>query len=419
MVTGGAGFIGANLCARLVAEGNEVVCLDNLSSGLRSNVAALEENSAFRFVEHDVCEPYRAEVDAIYHLACPASPPFYQADPIQTARTCFLGMQNMLELATELDVPILYTSTSEVYGDPLEHPQRESYRGNVSCTGPRACYDEGKRVAEALCFDYLRASGTDVRVVRIFNTYGPGMRPDDGRVVSNLVWRALRGEDLEVYGGGSQTRSFCYVDDLVEGLVRMMAAEDFHGPVNLGKELLPGVRARLCQLLVQGALVGAVEVDHFHAAGHARCGNALVDGLDGDHPRRDDEHLRAHVQGLLQAQDPPAGQLLAHVRVVHHERVRKQRLVPLERFARVDARAVERKPLAPPGGQRLRQVLEAPLLFREEGARHPGPPGTSEWCARARPRAGPWAPSPSARAPARCPADGAWDRPPAGSWSSR
>ena len=234
MVTGGAGFIGANLCARLVAEGNEVVCLDNLSSGLRSNVAALEENSAFRFVEHDVCEPYRAEVDAIYHLACPASPPFYQADPIQTARTCFLGMQNMLELATELDVPILYTSTSEVYGDPLEHPQRESYRGNVSCTGPRACYDEGKRVAEALCFDYLRASGTDVRVVRIFNTYGPGMRPDDGRVVSNLVWRALRGEDLEVYGGGSQTRSFCYVDDLVEGLVRMMAAEDFHGPVNLG-----------------------------------------------------------------------------------------------------------------------------------------------------------------------------------------
>lgn len=234
LVTGGAGFIGANLCRRLLGDGCEVVCLDDFSSGLRRTARELAGLPGLTFVEHDVCEPFEAEVDAIFNLACPASPPFYQADPLHTLRTCFQGTLNVLELARRRGIPMLHTSTSEVYGDPLEHPQREDYRGNVSCTGPRACYDEGKRVAETLCFDYLRTYGTDVRVVRIFNTYGPGMRHDDGRVVSNLVCQALRGEDMTVYGDGSQTRSFCYVDDLVEGLVRMMAAKGFHGPVNLG-----------------------------------------------------------------------------------------------------------------------------------------------------------------------------------------
>lgn len=234
LVTGGAGFIGSTLCRRLVEAGDEVICLDNLFTGRRENVSELLGNDSFRLVEADVCDPYDFDVDLIFNLACPASPPHYQLDPVKTTKTSVLGAIHALDLATRTKARVLQASTSEVYGDPLEHPQTEDYRGNVSCTGPRACYDEGKRVAETLFLDYARTRSADVRIVRIFNTYGPGMRADDGRVVSNFICQALRGEDLSVYGDGTQTRSFCYVDDLVEGLVRMMACEGFQGPVNLG-----------------------------------------------------------------------------------------------------------------------------------------------------------------------------------------
>ena len=235
LVTGGAGFIGSHLCERLVKEGNDVICLDNFYTGSKENVWHLLGQHNFEIVRHDVCQPYWAEVDEIYNLACPASPPHYQHYPTETTKTSVIGMINMLELANRFGAKVLQASTSEVYGDPEVHPQAESYRGSVNIIGPRACYDEGKRVAETLCFDYLRQFGTKIKVVRIFNTYGPNMAKYDGRVVSNFILQALCGKDITVYGDGNQTRSFCYVEDLIEGLIRMMeSCDDFHGPVNLG-----------------------------------------------------------------------------------------------------------------------------------------------------------------------------------------
>ena len=234
LVTGGAGFLGSHLCDRLLADGNDVICLDNLFTGSKDNIRHLLANPYFEFIRHDVTEPIRLEVDQIYNLACPASPIHYQYNPIKTAKTSVLGALNMLGLAKRTKARILQASTSEVYGDPQVHPQPESYWGSVNPIGIRSCYDEGKRLAETLFFDYHRQNGVDIRVIRIFNTYGPRMNPSDGRVVSNFIVQALRGEDITVYGDGTQTRSFCYVDDLIEGMVRMMEAEDFTGPVNLG-----------------------------------------------------------------------------------------------------------------------------------------------------------------------------------------
>ncbi len=235
LVTGGAGFIGSHLIDRLIGLGAHVICLDNLLTGAMGNVAHLAGHPRFEFVQRDVCEPLDLQVDAIYNLACPASPVQYQRDPVRTTRTAVLGALNMLELARQNGCPILQASTSEVYGDPLVHPQDESYSGNVNCTGPRSCYDEGKRCAETLFFDYRRQYGLSIKVARIFNTYGPRMQRDDGRVVSNFITQALSAAPIQLYGDGSQTRSFCYVDDLVEGLIRLMATPgDFTGPVNLG-----------------------------------------------------------------------------------------------------------------------------------------------------------------------------------------
>ncbi|MBB4838740.1 UDP-glucuronate decarboxylase [Sphingomonas kyeonggiensis] len=235
LVTGGAGFIGSHLVDRLIDRGAHVICLDNLLTGAMGNVAHLARHPRFEFLQRDVCEPLDLQVDAIYNLACPASPVQYQRDPVRTTKTAVLGALNMLELARRNTCPILQASTSEVYGDPLVHPQDESYSGNVNCTGPRSCYDEGKRCAETLFFDYRRQYGLAVKVARIFNTYGPRMQRDDGRVVSNFITQALVGAPIQLYGNGSQTRSFCYVDDLVEGLLRLMATpEEFTGPVNLG-----------------------------------------------------------------------------------------------------------------------------------------------------------------------------------------
>ena len=234
LVTGGAGFLGSHLCDKLLAGGNDVICLDNLFTGSKDNIRHLLANPYFEFIRHDVTEPIRLEVDQIYNLACPASPVHYQYNPIKTAETSVLGAMNMLGLAKRMRARILQASTSEVYGDPKVHPQPESYWGSVNPIGIRSCYDEGKRLAETLFFDYHRQNGVDIRVIRIFNTYGPRMNPSDGRVVSNFIVQALRGEDITVYGDGTQTRSFCYVDDLIEGMVRMMEAEDFTGPVNLG-----------------------------------------------------------------------------------------------------------------------------------------------------------------------------------------
>jgi UDP-glucuronate decarboxylase len=235
LVTGGAGFLGSHLCERLLAQGHEVVCLDNFITGLVRNLEPLRDNPRFSLLQKDICEPTRLEVDEIFNLACPASPPHYQADPIQTMRTSVIGALNMLELAREHGAKVFQASTSEVYGDPHVHPQLESYWGNVNPTGPRACYDEGKRCGETLFFDYHRSHGVRVKVARIFNTYGPHMRPDDGRVVSNFIVQALLGEDMTIYGEGTQTRSFCYVDDLIEGFLRLMrSAEGVTGPINLG-----------------------------------------------------------------------------------------------------------------------------------------------------------------------------------------
>lgn len=235
LVTGGAGFIGSHLCARLIAEGNKVICLDNFFTGSRENIKNIYDNSDFELIEHDVTKPIDLLVDEIYNLACPASPPHYQYDPIKTTKTSILGAINMLELAKKYNIKVLQASTSEVYGDPDISPQPESYWGRVNPVGIRSCYDEGKRCAETLFFDYNRQEQLDIRVVRIFNTYGPNMDPDDGRVVSNFIVQALQNKDITIYGDGSQTRSFQYVDDLVEVMIRMMNnKKGFIGPVNTG-----------------------------------------------------------------------------------------------------------------------------------------------------------------------------------------
>jgi UDP-glucuronate decarboxylase len=260
LVTGGAGFIGSHLCKRLLDEGHHVICLDNFFTGSKQNIQAFTNNKNFGLLSHDITEPLDVKVDQIYNLACPASPPHYQFDPVKTIKTSVLGAINMLELAKKLNVRILQASTSEIYGDPEVHPQPESYWGRVNPIGIRSCYDEGKRAAETLFFDYYRQYKTDIRVVRIFNTYGSNMDPKDGRVVSNFIVQALKNEDITIYGDGSQTRSFQYIDDLVEGMVRMMENEDgFIGPVNLGNpneftikqlaekvlELVPGSKSKI------------------------------------------------------------------------------------------------------------------------------------------------------------------------------
>jgi UDP-glucuronate decarboxylase len=234
LVTGGAGFLGSHLCDRLIAEGAEVICLDNFFTGSRSNVAHHLSNPCFEVVRHDVVNPILLEVDQIYNFACPASPVHYQHNPVKTVKTNVMGTINMLGLAKRLRARILQASTSEVYGDPKEHPQRESYWGHVNTIGPRSCYDEGKRVAETLMMDYHRQNGVDIRIVRIFNTYGPRMAVNDGRVVSNFIVQALRNEPITLYGDGQQTRSFCFVSDLIEGIYRLMNTEGLTGPVNIG-----------------------------------------------------------------------------------------------------------------------------------------------------------------------------------------
>lgn len=234
LVTGGAGFLGSHLIDRLLDEGNEVICLDNFFTGSKNNVAHHIGNPRFELMRHDVTEPFRLEVDQIYNLACPASPIHYQYNAIKTVKTSVMGAINCLGLAKRVKARVFQASTSEVYGDPDVHPQPESYRGNVNPIGIRACYDEGKRVAETLFFDYYRQNNVDIRIVRIFNTYGPRMHPGDGRVVSNFIVQALRGEDITIYGDGSQTRSFCYCDDLIEGFVRLMNHPSLIGPVNIG-----------------------------------------------------------------------------------------------------------------------------------------------------------------------------------------
>ncbi len=235
LVTGGAGFLGSHLCERLLKEGNEVICLDNYFTGQKQNIVHLLDNPYFEMIRHDVTMPFMIEVDQIYNLACPASPIHYQYNPIKTIKTSVMGAINMLGLAKRIRARILQASTSEVYGDPIEHPQTETYWGNVNPIGLRACYDEGKRCAEALFMNYHRQNDVDIKIIRIFNTYGPRMHPNDGRVVSNFIMQALQGEDITVYGDGSQTRSFCYVDDLLEGMIRMMnTPQEFIGPVNVG-----------------------------------------------------------------------------------------------------------------------------------------------------------------------------------------
>ncbi len=234
LVTGGAGFLGSHLCERLLRDGHDVICLDNFFSGKRANIQHLKGDPAFEMIRHDVVEPILLEVDRIFHLACPASPVHYQYNPVKTLKTSVMGTINMLGLAKRVRARILLTSTSEVYGDPEQHPQTESYWGHVNPIGVRSCYDEGKRAAECLMMDYHRQNNVDIRIVRIFNTYGPRMAVNDGRVVSNLCVAALRGEELPIYGDGKQTRSFAFVDDIIEAIVRMMDTEDFTGPVNIG-----------------------------------------------------------------------------------------------------------------------------------------------------------------------------------------
>ena len=251
LVTGGAGFVGSHLIDRLMSFGDEVICLDNYFTGRKLNLLQWHDHPRFELIRHDVTKPIDLEVDRIFHLACPASPVHYQHNPVKTAKTCFLGTYNMLGLAKRVNARLLLASTSEVYGDPDVHPQPETYRGNVNPHGIRSCYDEGKRIAETLCFDYQRMNGTEVRVARIFNTYGPRMLPDDGRVVSNFIVQALRDQPLTIYGDGWQTRSFCYVSDLVDGLCRLMECDE-PGPMNLGNprefsiyELAKRVRDRI------------------------------------------------------------------------------------------------------------------------------------------------------------------------------
>jgi UDP-glucuronate decarboxylase len=234
LITGGAGFIGSHLAERLLKDGHSVIVLDNFHTGSKDNIRHLLNDENLEIMRHDVTDPYRVEVDCIYNLACPASPIHYQRSPVKTVLTSVMGVINALNLAKEIKARVLQASTSEVYGDPTEHPQKESYWGNVNTIGPRSCYDEGKRVAETLMFDYHRENNVDIRVARLFNTYGPRMRPDDGRVISNFILQALRGEPITLFGEGSQTRSFCYVDDTVDGLIRLMNQDEISGPVNLG-----------------------------------------------------------------------------------------------------------------------------------------------------------------------------------------
>ena len=238
LVTGGAGFIGSHLCKKLIEQGNDVICIDNYFTGTKENIAELFNNPYFEAIRHDICFPLYVEVDEIYNLACPASPIHYQHDPVQTTKTTVHGAINMLGLAKRVNARILQASTSEVYGDPAQHPQKEDYWGNVNPIGPRSCYDEGKRGAETLFFDYQRQHDLDIKVIRIFNTYGPNMHPNDGRVVSNFIVQALTNQDITVYGNGEQTRSFCYVDDLINGMIKMMSsAKGIYGPTNLGNPI--------------------------------------------------------------------------------------------------------------------------------------------------------------------------------------
>ncbi len=234
LITGGAGFLGSHLCERLVKEGHDVICLDNYFTGNKKNIAHLMDNKNFELVRHDITFPVFLEVDQIYNLACPASPIHYQYNAVKTIKTNVIGAIHVLGLAKRVKARVLQASTSEVYGDPTVHPQTEDYRGNVNCIGIRSCYDEGKRVAETLFFDYHRMNQVDIRVMRIFNTYGPRMHANDGRVVSNFIIQALNGEDITIYGNGEQTRSFCYVDDLIEGMIRLMNLDNFIGPINIG-----------------------------------------------------------------------------------------------------------------------------------------------------------------------------------------
>lgn len=251
LVTGGAGFLGSHLCDRLIKEGNDVICVDNLFTGKKDNIRHLIGNPYFEFIRHDVTQPLFVECDQIYNLACPASPIWYQRDPIYTIKTSFYGAMNALGLAKRTGARILQASTSEVYGDPSVTPQPESYRGNVNTIGPRSCYDEGKRAAETLFFDYHRQHNVDIKVMRIFNTYGPRMDVNDGRVVSNFIVQALNNQDITIYGDGSQTRSFCYVDDLIEGMVRLMNSRgDFTGPVNVGNPHEYSIR-ELAELIIR------------------------------------------------------------------------------------------------------------------------------------------------------------------------
>lgn len=237
LVTGGAGFIGSHLCKYLLDKDNEIICVDNLFTGSKENIKELMNNDNFEFIRHDIIFPLHVEVNQIYNLACPAAPVHYQFNPIKTIKCNTVGMVNMLGLCRRTKARILQASTSEVYGDPKEHPQKESYWGNVNCNGIRSCYDEGKRVAETLCFDYHRQNNVDIKIIRIFNTYGPNLHVDDGRVISNFIVQALKNEPITIYGDGNQTRSFCYVSDLVEGMYRMMNKDDFIGPVNLGNPI--------------------------------------------------------------------------------------------------------------------------------------------------------------------------------------
>ena len=251
LVTGGAGFLGSHICERLLEQGHEVICLDNFFTGNKQNVSHLKDYANFELLRHDVIDPFKVEVDRIYNMACPASPVHYQYNPIKTVKTSVMGAINCLGLAKRVGARILQASTSEVYGDPEIHPQPESYRGNVNPIGTRACYDEGKRCAETLFFDYHRENQVDIRVVRIFNTYGPRMAPDDGRVVSNFIVQALKGEDLTIYGDGSQTRSFCFVDDLVEAILRTMEQDETVGPINIGNPVEFTIRELAEQVLKQ------------------------------------------------------------------------------------------------------------------------------------------------------------------------
>ena len=260
LITGGAGFLGSHLSDRLIEQGNEVICLDNFFTGRKANIQHLLGNPRFEFVRHDVIDPFKFEVDRIYNLACPASPPHYQYNPIKTMKTSVVGAINCLGLAKRVKARVFQASTSEVYGDPTVHPQQEAYWGNVNPIGLRSCYDEGKRAAETLFFDYHRENGVDIRVIRIFNTYGPRMLADDGRVVSNFIVQALQGKDLTVYGEGSQTRSFCYVDDLVDGFMRFMEQEKIIGPMNLGN---PGefTMLELAELVIK-KVAGKSKITH-------------------------------------------------------------------------------------------------------------------------------------------------------------